>query len=142
MTGRNFADHPDDTDVAPAVAVEATAAGTATPTGPGAPSAPQASAATSPGGAFPDNFADDKKQQTPSPNGDETPFDSDSDSQRGGHGSGAAKDHHGVFGLVVKTLTWTPRKLRYDPNNPPQFSLAHNFLYAFVSLPPFVFVKC
>ncbi|OLN87953.1 putative uncharacterized transporter YgaY, partial [Colletotrichum chlorophyti] len=39
----------------------------------------------------------------------------------------------GLFDRAVKALTWTPRKLRYDPGNPPQFTTAHNFLYAFAA---------
>ncbi|KAF6802303.1 membrane protein [Colletotrichum musicola] len=134
MTSRNSADRAGDTDVAPAAA--AAAAGTATPTGPDAPSpdqtsTPQASAAASPSGTFRDEKTE--KQPSTSPDGNDIPSLSDCDSQRGGDDSGAAKDHRGIFDLIVKTLTWTPRKLRYDPNNPPQFSLAHNFLYAFAA---------
>ncbi|OHE92393.1 major facilitator superfamily transporter [Colletotrichum orchidophilum] len=36
----------------------------------------------------------------------------------------------GIFGVAAGILTWTPRKMRYDPKNPPQFTLAVNFLFA------------
>ncbi|KAK6227525.1 major facilitator superfamily transporter [Colletotrichum tabaci] len=61
---------------------------------------------------------DETRSQTPSPSN------SDCESHRGGKG------RDGVLNLVVKTLTWTPRKLRYDPENPPQFTLALNFMFA------------
>lgn len=67
---------------------------------------------------------DETRSPTPSPSN------SDCESHRGGKG------RDGVVDLVVKTLTWTPRKLRYDPENPPQFTLALNFMFAVVSLSP------
>ncbi|GKT54517.1 major facilitator superfamily transporter [Colletotrichum tofieldiae] len=39
----------------------------------------------------------------------------------------------GYFDLPMRALTWTPKKLRYDPKNPPQFTMAHNCLYAFAA---------
>ncbi|KAL0935992.1 uncharacterized protein CTRU02_208207 [Colletotrichum truncatum] len=88
-------------------------------------SSPQDSALNSPR----DGFGDEDKGKIP--DGNETrsapsPSDSDWESQRGGDGKG----RDGLWNLVVSVLTWTPKKLRYDPEKPPRFSLAHNFLYA------------
>ncbi|WYZ35192.1 hypothetical protein EsH8_I_001468 [Colletotrichum jinshuiense] len=75
-----------------------------------------------------DGFGDEKRievgneTRSPSP----SPSDSDYDTHRGGDDKGSG----GIIGSVVRVLTWTPKKLRYDPKNPPQFTLAHNFLYA------------
>lgn len=50
-------------------------------------------------------------------------------------GWGDSKDEKGSSFLerVGKTFTWAPRKCRYDPDNPPKFSLALNLLFALVS---------
>ena len=37
-----------------------------------------------------------------------------------------------IIGTIYQGLSWTPRTCRYDPENPPKFSLAMNFLFAFV----------
>ena len=31
-------------------------------------------------------------------------------------------------------VTWTPKRCRWDPNDPPKFSMALNLLFAFVSI--------
>jgi len=45
----------------------------------------------------------------------------------------------GAKNFLQKTIdvaTWVPRKLRYDPENPPAFGLGLNILYAIVSAVP------
>lgn len=64
--------------------------------------------------------------RSPSP----SPSNSDCESHRDGDEKGGRK---GFIGATVGFLTWTPRKLRYDPKNPPQFTLGLNFLFAVVS---------
>lgn len=64
--------------------------------------------------------------RSPSP----SPSNSDCESHRDG---GEKSGRKGVIGATVGFLTWTPRKLRYDPKNPPQFTLGLNFLFAVVS---------
>ncbi|KAJ0374065.1 hypothetical protein COL26b_007778 [Colletotrichum chrysophilum] len=85
---------------------------------------PQDSALNSPR----DGFADEKTERIP--DGDIGTTSPSSSSDYGSHRVGDEKGRDGVWDLAVNVLTWTPKKLRYDPNNPPQFSLAHNFLYA------------
>lgn len=121
--GRGDTDDNKDTGVAPAAATA----------GPGEDkvaeeaSRLQVSALNSPR----DGFGDEKRievgneTRSPSP----SPSDSDYDAHRGGDDKGSG----GIIGSVVRVFTWTPKKLRYDPKNPPQFTLAHNFLYAVVS---------
>lgn len=36
---------------------------------------------------------------------------------------------------VWAIISWTPKRCRWDPEDPPKFSLALNLLFAFVSLP-------
>lgn len=89
---------------------------------------PQDSALNSPR----DGFADEKTERIP--DGDIGTTSPSSSSDCGSQRVGDEKGRDGVWVFAVKVLTWTPKKLRYDPNNPPQFSLAHNFLYAVVSV--------
>jgi hypothetical protein len=47
------------------------------------------------------------------------------------------EDLNGHTGLLAKTqmiLTWMPNSMRYDPDNPPKFTLGLNLLFAIVSL--------
>ncbi|KAI8286180.1 hypothetical protein K4K56_008950 [Colletotrichum sp. SAR 10_98] len=75
-----------------------------------------------------DGSADEKTERVP--DGDIGTTSPSSSSDCGSQRVGDEKGRKGVWDLAVRVLTWTPKKLRYDPNNPPQFSLAHNFLYA------------
>ncbi|TDZ72044.1 putative uncharacterized transporter YgaY [Colletotrichum trifolii] len=90
---------------------------------------PQESALNSPGKDWENEktHGEDEKTripgvETPSP----SPSTSDSSSQRGRDG----KPREGVVDLVVWILTWTPPKLRYNPEQPREFTLALNFLFA------------
>jgi hypothetical protein len=40
----------------------------------------------------------------------------------------------GFFG-IRRALSWTPKTCRYDPENPPKFSIWLNLLFSFVSTP-------
>lgn len=42
----------------------------------------------------------------------------------------------GRLQTMTSVLTWAPRRLRYDPGNPPAFGYGLNLLYAIVSLKP------
>ncbi|KAK1535849.1 major facilitator superfamily transporter [Colletotrichum paranaense] len=76
---------------------------------------------------------DDDEKRVSTGGGNETrssspsPSNSDCESHRDG---GKKDSRKGVIGATVGFLTWTPRKLRYDPENPPQFTLGLNFLFA------------
>lgn len=39
-----------------------------------------------------------------------------------------------ILASVNRLLTWTPRRCRYDPNNPPKFGWGLNLIFALVSL--------
>ncbi|GKT54564.1 membrane protein [Colletotrichum tofieldiae] len=86
-------------------------------------SSPQVSALNS----VRDGFSEDKRGRIPAGDGTRSPTPSPSNSDCESH---QGKGRGGIFELVVRTLTWTPRKLRYDPENPPQFTLALNFMFA------------
>ncbi|KAK2053964.1 major facilitator superfamily transporter [Colletotrichum caudatum] len=60
---------------------------------------------------------EDTRSPTPSPSN------SDCESHRD-------KGRGGILDWVVRTLTWTPRRLRCDAANPPEFTLALNFMFA------------
>ncbi|GJC80450.1 putative uncharacterized transporter YgaY [Colletotrichum liriopes] len=103
-------------------------AGAAATPGPGEATAeetsrPQVSALNS----VRDGFSEDKRGRIPAGDGTRPPTPSPSNSDCESH---QGKGRGGIFELVVRTLTWTPRKLRYDPENPPQFTLALNFMFA------------
>ena len=34
---------------------------------------------------------------------------------------------------IISLITWTPKRCRYDPNSPPRFSMALNFLFGFAA---------
>lgn len=38
----------------------------------------------------------------------------------------------GLLANVMRILNWMPRRCRYDPENPPNFTLSMNILLAFV----------
>ncbi|KAF9873768.1 major facilitator superfamily transporter [Colletotrichum karsti] len=77
----------------------------------------------------PERHVFEKDQKGRIPDGDGTrsptpsPSSSDCESQNG-------KARTGIRELAVSVATLTPKRLRYNPTKPPQFSLAHNFLYA------------
>ncbi|KAK1479730.1 major facilitator superfamily transporter [Colletotrichum tamarilloi] len=74
---------------------------------------------------------DEKRVSTGGGNETRSPSPSPSNSDCESHRDGGKKDSRkGVIGATVGFLTWTPRKLRYDPENPPQFTLGLNFLFA------------
>ncbi|KAL2759098.1 hypothetical protein ACRALDRAFT_1062155 [Sodiomyces alcalophilus JCM 7366] len=58
---------------------------------------------------------------------DETPM-SRPDSSSGKHVD--APSRQGPLGKVVAMMTWTPRRLQYDPDDPPAFGYGLNILYA------------
>lgn len=41
--------------------------------------------------------------------------------------------NRGVVARTLNALTWAPKRLRYDPENPPKFGYGLNILYALVS---------
>ncbi len=43
----------------------------------------------------------------------------------------------GKRGLIYRTWKWIPKPARYDPDNPPKFTVWLNILFAFVSHSPF-----
>lgn len=43
-----------------------------------------------------------------------------------------AGDYERLLAKAVKILNWMPRRCRYDPENPPSFTLGMNILLAFV----------
>jgi hypothetical protein len=40
---------------------------------------------------------------------------------------------HGFARTVWKFVTWTPKRCRWDPEDPPKFSMGLNLLFGFVS---------
>ncbi|KAI3558105.1 major facilitator superfamily transporter [Colletotrichum abscissum] len=74
---------------------------------------------------------DEKRVSTGGGNETRSPSPSPSNSDCESHRDGGEKSgRKGVVGATVWFLTWTPSKLRYDPKNPPQFTLGLNFLFA------------
>jgi hypothetical protein len=45
----------------------------------------------------------------------------------------AAIRNNAMFGRLWDIITWTPKRCRWDPENPPHFSTALNVLFGFVS---------
>jgi hypothetical protein len=48
--------------------------------------------------------------------------------------NGAVGGGEGRIASILNKITWVPRRCRYDPDSPPQFSLAMNMLMGLVSL--------
>lgn len=42
-------------------------------------------------------------------------------------------EHNSIWRRIYATLTWTPPNCRWDPDRPPQFSMAMNILFAFAA---------
>jgi hypothetical protein len=47
--------------------------------------------------------------------------------------SSASSRKKGVLQRLWKVLTWSPKRCRWDPKNPPKFSMGLNLLFGFVS---------
>jgi hypothetical protein len=47
------------------------------------------------------------------------------------------KDHE-FLKRCWKVITWTPKRCRWDPEDPPKFSMGLNLLFGFVSVQNFV----
>lgn len=48
------------------------------------------------------------------------------------NGQGQSPGSRTALGRLAHILTWSPKNCRYDPNEPPQFSLSLNLLFALV----------
>ncbi|ROT35615.1 membrane protein [Sodiomyces alkalinus F11] len=62
----------------------------------------------------------DPPDETPTPQPNSGPETKDADTP----------SKQGLLGLVLAVMTWTPRRLRYDPGDPPEFGYGLNMLYA------------
>lgn len=67
-----------------------------------------------------EKLADTKEAPEPEPNASSSDF-------------SQSQDHRTALDRLKHFATWAPKNCRYDPNEPPKFSLSLNLLFAVVS---------